>query len=238
MLHGSPATVAAVRRSLLAHGLVETQRRPVHVVIARPVEVMMGEHWAETVRNGGILKWSALWRRAEAAGRLPEPIDVTAIANRLKNRRREPLHVVVARDAARAATLVAGILRARPAEIRCTGDAALSDLLRRLNRLTALTQGPARVRALSRTLVVLLDERAAESGDVPLPVTPPPSLPWAREVAAAGAEELRHAGYPVHGEPDALAPTDHRLPGIVDRERTLELAVTACLRTWRQGGWP
>ncbi len=235
LLHGSPATVAAVRRSLLAQGLVETPWRTTHVVIARPVEVMMAEHWAETVRNGGILKWSAIWRRAEAAGRLPGQIDVTAIANRLRHRRREALHVVVAREAGTAAELAAEVLRARPPVLKVTVDAALSDLLRRLNRLTALTQGPAHVRGLSRTLVTLLDESTLGSGDVAEPAVPPSSLPWAREVAAASAEQLRDAGYAVHGEPDALAPTDHRLPGIVDRERTLELAVTACLRVWPQG---
>lgn len=235
-LHGAPATAAVVRRSLLTQGHVETDWRSTHVVIARPVEVMMAEHWGEAVRNGGILKWSTIWRRAEVAGRLPEPIDVTAIAHRLSARRRETLHVVVAREADVAASLAAGVLRADPAVIQGTGDAALSDLLRRLNRLTALTQGPVRVRELSRTLVSLLDQDTAGSDDVVRPVTPPASLAWAREVAASGAAELRHAGYAVHGEPDALAPTDHRLPGTVDRERTLELALTACLRTWPKGG--
>jgi hypothetical protein len=239
-LHGAPATVEAVRRSLLAQGHVETDWRPTHLVIARPVEVMMAEHWAETVRDGGILKWSTIWRRAAAAGRLPAPIDVIATADRLRGRRREPLHVVVARDADDAVGLAAGVLRARPVEIRRTGDAALSDLLRRLNRLTALTHGPARVRDLSRTLVALLDAQPDEATSQPQavasPVTPPTSLPWAREVAAASTEELRHAGYPVHGDPDALSPTEHRLPGTVDRERTLELAVTACLRIWPLGG--
>ncbi len=236
MLHGSPATVAAVRRSLLAQGLVETTWRTTHVVIARPVEVMMAEHWAETVRDGGILKWSATWRRAEAAGRLPGPIDITAIAERLQGRRREALHVVVAREAGTAAALAAEVLHARPPALHGTGDAALSDLLRRLNRLTALTRGPARVRDLSRTLVTLLGESVTDSGAADQPVVPPSSLPWARAVAAASAEQLRDAGYAVHGAPDALAPTDHRLSGIVDRERTLELAVTACLRVWPQGG--
>ncbi|MCW2761689.1 MAG: hypothetical protein JWR85_1890 [Marmoricola sp.] len=237
-LHGSPATVAAVRRSLLAQGHVETDWRPTHVVIARPVEVMMAERWSAAVRNGGILKWSTTGRRAQAAGRLPDPIDVTATAARLQGRRREPLHVVVARDADRAAALAAGVLRARPAEIRSGGDAALSDLLRRLNRLTALTSGPNRVRDVARTLVSLLEADAVRAGFTGFPVTPPASLAWAREVAATGAEELRHAGYAVHGDPDALAPTDHDLPGIVDREHTLELAVTACLRTWHLGGDP
>jgi hypothetical protein len=252
-LHGSPGTVNAVRRSLLAQGLIETDWRPTHVVIARPVEVMMAEYWAASVRSGGILKWSTVWRRAQAAGRLPGSIDVAAIAGGLQGRRREPLHVVVARDADDATTLAADVLRARPVEIRSTGDPAESDLLRRLNRLTALTHGPGRVRDLARTLVATLDEASADSPgadspgadhpgadhpDVASPVTPPASLPWAREVAATSATVLRRADYAVHGDPDALAPTVHRLPGTVDRERTLELAVTACLRTWHLRGNP
>ena len=109
-LHGSPGTAAAVRRGLLEQGLVESDWRPTHVVIARPVEAMMAEHWAATARGGGILKWSTLWRRAEAAGRLPDEIDVAAIAARLDGRRREPVHVVVARDAQEAAETTARLL--------------------------------------------------------------------------------------------------------------------------------
>ena len=70
-LHGSPGTVAAVRHGLLAQGLVETDWRPAHVVLARPVEVMMAEHWAGQRTRGGTLKWTTLWRRAEAAGPCP-----------------------------------------------------------------------------------------------------------------------------------------------------------------------
>jgi hypothetical protein len=245
-LHGAPSTVAAIRSGLLAQGYVETDWRPTHVVIARPVEVMMAEQWAATVRNGGILKWSTTWRRAQAAGHLPAPIDVTRIVERLRDRRREPLHVVVARDADRAAALATAALGARPIDLRSTGDAALSDLLRRLNRLTGLTQGQDRVRDVARTLVALLEEdrddavvaRRRTAPPAGMPATPPASLPWAREVAAGMAEHLRRDGYAVHGDPDALGPTDHRLPGRIDRERTLELAVTALLRTWHWGGQP
>jgi hypothetical protein len=237
-LHGSPGTVSALRRSLLGQGMVETDWRPVHVVIARPVEVMMAEHWAASVRDGGILKWSTVWRRAEAAGRLPEPIDVAAIAHRLSNRPHEPLHVVVAREADDAAALSAEVLRARPAEIRDSGDPGQSDLLRRLNRLSALTHGSRLVRELSRKLVAVLDDEPAWPREGAEPVTPPGSLSWANEVAVTSAGEIRRAGYAVHGDPDALAPNALRHPGAVDRERTLELAMTACLRAWHRRGNP
>ena len=84
----------AVRESLLAQGLVETDWRPTHVVIARPVPVMMAEHWAASVRNGGILKWSTAWRRAEAAGQLPPSIDVADIAEQLATWAPRQVHVV------------------------------------------------------------------------------------------------------------------------------------------------
>ena len=111
-----------MRRGLLAQGLVETDWRPTHVVIARSVEVMMAEHWAANARSGGILKWSTLWRRAEATGLLPGEIDVGTIAARLEGRRREPVHVVVATDAQEAGEATARLLRARPFEVAGSGE--------------------------------------------------------------------------------------------------------------------
>ena len=235
-LHGSPATADAVRHSLLAQGYVESDWRPTHVVIALPLEVMMAEHWRTSVRSGGILKWHAVWRRARASGRLPDSIDVIAAATRLHGRRREPVHVVVAREAQEAAEVTARILGARPVPVRAGTDAATSDLLRRFNRISALVHGPSRVPELAGTLIELLDEADTQTHRAPA-LVPPTSLAWAHEVAATTAEELRGAAYAVHGDPEFLAPAVHRLPGAVDPERTLELALTACLRAWLlQGG--
>ena len=243
-LHGTPGTTAAVRRGLLEQGLVESDWRPTHVVIARPVEAMMAEHWAERARGGGILKWSALWRRAEAAGRLPDEIDVAAIAARLDGRRREPVHVVVARDAQEAAETTARLLGARTFVVGGSGDLAATDLMRRVNRLIGVVEGPTGVHDLSSRLAASLDDAPSLPGPAPAPVVPSASSGWARARATAAAHDLAAAGYSVHGNPDELAPADpERDPGAgsgtVDRTRTLELAVAACLRTWRlQGGTP
>jgi len=94
------------------------------------------------------------------------------------------------------------------------------------------------VRESSSKLVAILDEESAGTPEWPPPATPPDSLPWADEVAVSCAEAIRHADYAVHGDPDALAPNAQRLPGAVDRERTLELAVGACLRAWHRRGNP
>jgi hypothetical protein len=237
LLHGSPGTAAAVRRGLLAQGLVESDWRPTHVVIARSVEVMMAEHWAANARAGGILKWSTLWRRAQATGLLPGEIDVGTLAARLEGRRREPVHVVVAREAQQAAEATARLLRARPLEVGGSGDLTETDLLRRVNRLTALTGGSAQVRDLALRLAAVLDQMAAQGGSPRAPVVPRASFAWATERATTLGRELRSAGYAVHGDVAVLAPAHHEHSGAVDRTRTLELAIAVCLRIWRlQGG--
>jgi hypothetical protein len=235
-LHGSPGTAARVRESLLGQGLVETDWRTTHVVLARPVPAMMAEWWAASVRDGGILKWSTAWRRAEAAGRLPASVDVSGIAAHLAGRTKGQVHVVVASGAAEAAALTAGILRTEPAEVREDGDPAVSDLLRRLNRLTVLAHGHRSVRELARTLAATLAQAAIPAHPATSLAPPPPSMGWAQEQAASTAESIRRSGYAVHGDLDALTPPDHRLPGTVDRGHTLELAVTACLRSWHLRG--
>ena len=237
LLHGSPGTAAAVRHGLLSQGLVESDWRPTHVVLARSVETMMAEHWAANARAGGILKWSTLWRRAESTGLLPGGIDVGTIAARLQGRRREPVHVVVARDAQQAGAVTAQLLRARAFEVAGSSELTETDLLRRVNRLTALTAGPAQVRDLALRLAAVLDAMPALPGTASAPVVPRRSFDWATERATTMARELTAAGYPVHGDVDVLAPAHHEHSGAVDRTRTLELAIAACLRIWRlQGG--
>ncbi|MET0838182.1 MAG: hypothetical protein ABWY19_05330, partial [Marmoricola sp.] len=181
-------------------------------------------------------------RRAEAANGLPADIDVAAIAARLDGRRREPLHVVVARDAQEAAETTARLLRARSFVVGGSGDLAATDLMRRVNRLVGVVEGPARLRDPSTRLAAALEGVPTAPGPAPAPVVPSASSDWARARAMASAQDLREAGYAVHGNPDELVPADHEHhpgagSGTVDRTRTLELAVAACLRAWRlQGG--
>lgn len=231
-LHGAPGMVAEVRRGLLAQGLVESDWWPTHVVLAGPVDAMMAEHWAANARAGGIRKWATLWRHQLAVGGLPRSIDVVAIAHDLAGRPREPLHVVVARDRQEAAEQAASILRARPFVATGAVDPAATDLHRRVNRLAALIDGRPQYRNLAMRLAAVLD-----GVDLPGPPqrlgVPRGALSWAREQAAGLARGLDAAGYAVHGDPENLSPTNHRSPGAVDRTRTLDLAVAACVRAWR-----
>jgi hypothetical protein len=236
-VHGAPETAAAVRRSLLAQGWVESNRRSTHIAIGLPVDLLLAEHWASNVRSGGILKWRNVWRRSHVAGRLPRSLDVPAIAGRLHSAGNQ-VHVVVAQDPGAALVLTAQALGTAPADPGTPTDLARCDLLRRVNRLTAMTEGADQVARLAAVLHETLDD-LVRSGDAAgtRVLAPADELPWASEVAARMAEELREAGYSVHGDPEAMAPTQHRLPGTVDRNRTLGLAVAGCLRLWaaRQG---
>ena len=93
------------------------------------------------------------------------------------------------------------------------------------------------MRFAARLAVVL--EGASPPGSSEAPSVPRTALGWARQQADRTAHELAAAGYAVHGDPGDLAPAEQPHPGRVDRGRTLELAVLACLRTWRlQGGTP
>ncbi len=237
-LYGPPGTVAEVRHGLLEQGLVETNWWPTHVVLAGPVDAMMAEYWAANARAGGIRKWVTLWRRQQAVARLPRSIDVVTLAQGLEGRRREPVHIVVARDRQEAAEQAARILHARPFVTTGVVDPAATDLHRRVNRLTALIEGRAQYRNLATRLAALLDGLALPGPTQTLSV-PREALPWARERAADLVRDLGAAGYAVHGDPAWLTPTDHEHSGTVDRTRTLELAVAACARAWRlQEGAP
>jgi hypothetical protein len=235
-LHGSPSTAAAVRTMLLDQGVVETDWRPVHLVVARPVEVMMAEHWAAAARAGGILKWSTLWRRAVAADRLPGSIDVARVAERLDGRPHEPVHVLVAHDVQHVAALAADVLGAHEVALDQGGRLAQTDLLRRLNRLLALTAGPGEVRDLTARLLAHGLDDSVVGGPPQAPFVPAPARPWAEEVAARTADRLSAAGYAVRGDLTSLAPLGPPAAAgeTVDHARTLDLALAACVRSWQE----
>ena len=227
-LHGSPLTAAAVRRGLRQQGLAETSWRATHVVLALPLEAMMAEQWARRVRDGGPVALPAIWRRSVERDALPGDLQVTRTARRLVGQGRD-VHVVVAPDAAHAAATTARLLGARPPGAT-PRTATRTDVVRRVNRLTPLVAGPDRLRELARRLDTLLGDLEQTVPPPPAPAVPPRSRAWARQVATSYAEELRGAGYPVHGDPGLLVPSGDRRGPSLDPAATLELALAACLR--------
>ena len=205
---------------LLAQGLVESDWRPTHVVIAPPVEVMMAEHWAAAVREGGILKWTHAVAPRPGAGSAAARRSTWPPSREPRGRHREPLHVVVARDAEEAARAgrrgPGGPARRRPAGVRRRSPC---DLLRRRQPAdradrrarTACATSPRRLgRGCSTD-----DTPGAAPTSVPGVPAAPPLGPVAWQPATA--DRLRRAGYAVHGNPDDLAPREHAQSGTVDR---------------------
>lgn len=234
-LHGSPGTVAVVRRALTDRGLVESDWRPVHVVVGRPVELMMGELWDSATRRGGALRWSTWWRRARAAGRLPHQLDLPALAGDLA-RGGEPVHVVLAQTVEGAVAGAATALGATGARVPPGRpyDAVETDLLRRLNRIAPLRGTALPSEQLAERLSSVLAGPAAVQRPDPVACfrVPRGARAWLRETATASAARLAEDGYAVHGDPDVLGLTEPRHRGQVDPGRTLELAVAACLLSW------
>lgn len=239
-LHGPPGTTAAVRSVLRSQGLVETDWRPVHVVLALPIEVMMAEQWAAAVRHGGILRWSTFWRRAVRDDALPESLDVAALAQRLA-RGRDPVHVVVGHESQEVLEAAARVLGARPGAAGTTVDPIRTDLLRRVNRLATLAHGADRAPTLVSGLVAVLDDVPDGPGTPrsAVPAVPRTAVDWATRHTARATETLQQAGYPVHGDPADLCLARPLASAPLDPDRTLDLALAACLRSWRvQRGQP
>lgn len=242
-VHGTPGTAEALRDAAVALGAVESGWRPVHLVVALPVEAMMAELWAARTREGDILRWETFWRKTIAAGGLPAALDAAGTATRWGAAGRD-VHVVVAEDAPEAVRLGIEVLGLRAEGVAVPAamspDPHAIDLLRQLNRILPLTVGADLVVPLGR---VLLERVLPGSGEgVPTPAPPDTALTWAGRQGRTAAGRLRsagrHAGYAVHGDPDALAHSAGG-SGALDDDRTLGLALTACLRAWQlQGGRP
>lgn len=238
-LHGSPGTVAAVRRALLAQGLVETDWRPTHVVLGRPLPVMVAEHWAAGTVRGGVFRWGTLWNRMQTRDALPARLDVADVAHRLASSvdlRKEPVHLVLARDDAEVAEDVAAILGTRRLDVHTGTDPARVDLVRRFNRHSQVALGTGGIRNLAERLAGVLDEDRpplVEESHVP----PRLALPWARQTARVAAERVRDehagAGYAVHGNPGTLTLIGSAWGGVPPR-RTLDEALWACQEAWRR----
>jgi hypothetical protein len=243
-VHGTRLATAAVRDRLLAAGAVEGGRRPVHLVAGLPLEAAMAEHWSGRVGRDGVLGWRALWRHAAAADRLPHPVDVDRLAERLAAEHGGRVHVVLASDPAGLAAAAVRVLGLtdRPGALPPPTPLRLArwDLQRRVNLLASLARGPVTGAPLARRLAPLLDELDHVEGGAPAAV-PAAYRPWAARAAADLAGRVAEAGYPVHGDPGLIARPAPRTGrrGDVDPSETLELALAACLRLWRtQEGTP
>lgn len=231
-LHGAPLSAQALRRSLLDQGLRDTDQRAVHVVLARPLDALLAEHWAARVAGGGIVSWESLWRQASSVNRLPAPVDVTTVAGRLAKRGAE-VHVVIEPDPVGLDAVTSSLLGARAGAPTIEPSPAGTDLTRRVGRLLTLAAGRERATALTgRVLPGLIGSSPGTRVGTPTALEE-----WAVEHAAMLADQLSAADYAVHGDPRDLAPDRSRsLPRSVDTAATLEVALGALVRAAERQG--
>lgn len=188
---GDPVLATAAREALGPRRLGRGRM----VVIGAPLDQMLADVWTRRCferGSGAWLEWLRFWQQR---GQLPPRVDLPTVAERHAT---SPGGVVVVLDPT-ALPHALGVRRLPPAH-RPGADAG--ELARRIATVVGVLVPP--------------DERAAlMSGTVwpRMPVTsmPPVSVPdehreWVTRAAERMTRQLQRAGYPVVGDPAAVAP--------------------------------
>ncbi len=233
---GAPLTTSAVRAALVDAGHREGGRAPVVVVLAAPFDEALAQVWSARVQRGAPVRWAGFAERWATRTDLPPSADLPALARRATERHgAAAVHVVVvpggAGTALAAVAAVLGVpVPAAPAVDRPRWRhlaPAATDLLRRVNGVLTVRAHAERHDVLTRRLAALLASPASSGTALTLPER---HQEWARERAAAMAEELSAGGYSVHGDLGGVLPRPAGVPTRPALGEVLDLAVTGCLR--------
>lgn len=188
---GDPVLATAAREAL---GPRRLGAGPM-VVIGAPLDQMLADVWTRRCferGSGAWLEWLRFWQQR---GQLPPRVDLPAVADRHAG---SPGGVAVVLDPT-ALPEALGVRRV-PAARRPGADAA--ELARRIATVVGLLVPPdERALLMSRTLWPR----------IPLTSMPPVSVPdehreWVTRAAERMTRRLHRAGYPVVGDPAAVAP--------------------------------
>ncbi|MBA2464500.1 MAG: hypothetical protein H0V42_05935 [Nocardioidaceae bacterium] len=239
---GAPTTTAGVRAALADAGHLGGGRTPEVVLLALPLERMLGEVWSGRVQRGAPVSWPAFVERWSRRDALPPSADLPALARSWAERvGAGRVHVVADQEPLHATAQLLGIrLRptSRPAlpELLAMPSAAV-DLLRRVNQVLGVRVPEARQPALRRVVAASSFSRSRMSPDVDEArlVVPELHRSWAEAQSARVVEELRRGGYPVHGDLDLIAVR----PGGPQRPRrseVLDLVLDTVLRVVERQG--
>lgn len=221
-LAGDPELVGPVRAELAGRGRPPGGGRDAPVVLlGADLGRMLADAWTARCFDQGARSWRAWIRRMAEHDRLPGRSDLAAGARHWARRvGRDRVHVVFDADAL--PTLV-GVRRS--VALPAPPAAAVPDLARRMAAVLGLyVSGGQRSALLRRTL----RPRLAGAPGLPLGV-PEEHLDWVRAHAQRITEELRGAGYAVHGPPEALLPGDRATVEAPSDNATLDLALRMML---------
>jgi hypothetical protein len=224
---GDPWLADPVRNALTARGRPPGGRGAVVLVLGTDLATMVADVWTARAFGAGVASWREWLDPVARARSVPPRVDLpraaTAWAERVG-----PGRVRVVLDPAAAPRLV-GVRRSLPARPRPGADAV--DLARRVGAVLGILVLPQRRTELLRhTLLPRLLEAPGAPG-APLAV-PAEHADWALARAARMRDDLTHAGYAVHGDPDLLLPRRDQLAAATagpTESGVLELAVRLLL---------
>ena len=212
LLGGAPTTTAAVRAALADAGHLGGGRSPEVVLLAPPLEQMLGQVWSARVQRGAPVSWTDFVGRWSRQVALPPSADLSALARSWAERvGAGRVHVVADPDPLRTAADLLGI-RLRAPGRASTPDllplpGAAVDLLRRVNQVLAVRvpedQQAAFRRVVSASWASGSRGMPADAGE-PGIVVPSRHRRWVEEQSARLVKELRRGGYPVHGDLDRI----------------------------------
>jgi hypothetical protein len=216
-LHGDPELVDPIRAHLVARGRPPGGRDSVHLIVVSDLGLMLAHLWTTRAFGAKLPGWRVWLRTLRRNGGLPGRIDPLATARALAGQAPpHRIHIVLDQDALPS---LVGVRRLpdRPPELA----AAAPDLARRISSYAGLLVPAEQRRALMRR--TLRPRLVAVDG--PALALPVAHREWLEDHADRIAEEVRRAGYAVHGDLAGLAPV--RRPGVAapDPRETLALAM-------------
>ncbi|GAA4704334.1 hypothetical protein [Nocardioides conyzicola] len=203
-LLGDPVLADPRRADLVARGRPPGGRTELVLVLGTDLGQMLVDAWTARSLGSGALPWTDWVRRRATLDLLPDRVDLPRLA-RSSAERVGVRRVRIVLDLETLPRLV-GVRRPLASAPALSADAV--ELARRTGQVLALLAVPDEQRALLRG--VLLPRLVAHPG--PALTLPARHVGWARGRARSMRDELVRAGYPVHGDPDALLPVDR--PGV------------------------
>lgn len=226
-LVGDPELADDLRGQLVARGRPPGGREPRILVLGTDLAAMTAHAWTHRAFTEGTGSWREWLRLLHERSELPQRADLVSVARTWEHRvGKERVHVVL--DPA-AVPRLAGDRRRLTPPTYLPGEAG--ELARRVGSVLALLVLPdegERLLSLRFRPRVRPHAQRVESAK-PLGV-PPPHRDWLEAAAERMRQDLRRAGYAVHGNLDDLVPRWTPLEGIAPSpDATLDLAVRVLL---------